>query len=184
MLDDMQGLATETAGEVRDFVGAIRQLASGDANDNAIPMVLLVLSSLQVTGARLGAVQDVIPNEQFEPDPGVEADLDPLRMSLANLFEGVDDYTDLVDPVLSVDIARGALSDDLTAIVASLDHGLVHFDSGRHAEALWWWQFSYLSEWGVRSTAALRVVQTLLGHVRLDIDDDAAAEAEFDALHP
>ena len=31
---------------------------------------------------------------------------------------------------------------------------------------------------------ALRVVQALLAHVRLDADPDAVSEAEFDALHP
>lgn len=184
MSDDMRGLAGETATEVRNFVTAVREIAAGDAAENAIPMFLLMLSSLQVTGARLGAVQDIVPSEQFEPDPGAEGDLDPLRLSLANLLEGVDDYTDLVDPVLSMDVARGALSDDLASVVAALEHGLAHFDEGRLAEALWWWQFSYLSEWGVRSATALRVIQTVLAHVRLDVDDDLAAEAEFDALHP
>ena len=37
---------------------------------------------------------------------------------------------------------------------------------------------------GERAAAALRVVQTLLAHVRLDADPDAVSEAEFDALHP
>lgn len=184
MSNDFRSLATETAADVRNFVGGVRELASGDAADNAIPMMLLMLASLQTTGARLGAVQDIVPSDQFEPDPGVESDLDPLRLSLANLLEGVDDYTDLVDPVLSMEVARGSLSDDLASIVAALEHGLAHFDGGRLIESLWWWQFSYLSEWGARSATALRVIQTLLAHVRLDVDDDMAAEAEFDALHP
>ncbi|HHU10847.1 MAG TPA: DUF5063 domain-containing protein, partial [Intrasporangiaceae bacterium] len=40
-----------------------------------------------------------------------------------------------------------------------------------------------LSQWGVRASMALRVLQTLLGHVRLDADEDVVAEAAFDALH-
>ena len=115
---------------------------------------------------------------------GSHTDLDALRTSLANLFEGIDDYTDLIDPVTSVELARGAISDDLTDIVQALEHGLVHYRAGRTVEALWWWQFSYLSEWGVRAAASLRALLTILRHLRLDVDDEAAAEAEFDALHP
>lgn len=181
---DLAALAAETASDVRAFVGSVREVAAGAAPEAALPLLLLVLSQVQVTGARLGAVTDVVPPTRFEPDVPDTADQDALRSSLANLLHGIDDYADLVDPVMSVEIGRGAVSDDLAGIVASLEQGLAHHDSGRLLEALWWWQFGYLSEWGVRSSAALRVVQTILGHVRLDADEDVVAEAEFDALHP
>lgn len=183
-IDDLRGLARETARDAQTFSASVREIAAGAAPETAIPLLLLLLSQVQLAGARLGAVQDVLPAERFEADPGPESDLDPLRTSLANLFEGIDDYTDLVDPVTSVELARGAISEDLADIVQSLDHGLVHYRAGRETEALWWWQFSYLSEWGVRASATLRVLQTILRHLRLDVDDEAAAEAEFDALHP
>ena len=32
--------------------------------------------------------------------------------------------------------------------------------------------------------SALRVVQSILAHLRLDADEDVVADAEFDALHP
>jgi hypothetical protein len=51
-------------------------------------------------------------------------------------------------------------------------------------EALWWWQFSYLSTWGERAASVLRTLQWLLAHLRLDVEDDVAAEAEYDALQP
>ena len=38
--------------------------------------------------------------------------------------------------------------------------------------------------WGARAAASLRALLTILRHLRLDVDDEAAAEAEFDALHP
>lgn len=181
---DLKTLALETAHDTRSFTSAVREIAAGVATDAAIPLLLLVISQLQVTGARLGAIQDVLPDERFEPDPGPEPDQDALRTSLANVFDGIDDYADIVDPLTSVEIGRGALSDDLAGIVASLEHGLAHYDRGRPVEAMWWWQFSYLSEWGVRASAALRVLQTILGHLRLDADEDTVADAEFDALHP
>jgi hypothetical protein len=59
-----------------------------------------------------------------------------------------------------------------------------HYQAGRVAESLWWWQFSYLSDWGERAAMALRVLQSLLSHIRLDADEEVVAEAEFDALHP
>ncbi|RNI20660.1 DUF5063 domain-containing protein [Flexivirga caeni] len=177
-------LAAETAQDARAFCESVRQLATGSAPDAALPLLLLMLSQLQVAGARLGAIQDVVPAERFEADPGPESNLDALRMGLANLLDGIDDYADVVDPVTSVEPARGALSDDLADIVGALEHGLVHYDATRLTEALWWWQFSYLSQWGVRSTAALRVVQTILAHLRLDADEDMVADAEFEALHP
>ncbi|YAL83635.1 DUF5063 domain-containing protein [Dermacoccaceae bacterium W4C1] len=181
---DLGGIAAETAVDVRAFTDAVKQIASGQAPEAAIPLLLLLLSQLQVTGARLGAIQDVVPPERFEPDPGPTPDRDPLRVSLANLFDGIDDYADLIDPVTSMEIGRGAISDDLAGIVVSLDRGLVHHDRGQQLEALWWWQFGYLSEWGVRASACLRVLQTILSHVRLDADEETVAQAQFDALHP
>ena len=86
----------------------------------------------------------------------------------------------MLDPEPTV----GYLSNDLVDIASALSHGLSHHDAGRPVEALWWWQFSYLSHWGERAASALRVVQALLAHVRLDADPDAVSEAEFDALHP
>lgn len=177
-------LAAETAAEAAEFCAAVRELASGAAPDAAIPLLLLLIAQLQVTGARLGAIQDVVLVERFEPDPGPEDTLDAFRMALANLFDGIDDYADVVDPVTSVEPARGALSDDLAEIVGALEHGLLHYQRGRTIEAMWWWQFSYLSQWGVRASAALRVLQTILGHLRLDADDEVVADAEFAALHP
>ena len=51
-------------------------------------------------------------------------------------------------------------------------------------EALWWWQFRYLSDWGERASSVLRTLQAILAHLRLDVEDDVAAEAEYDALQP
>ncbi|CAM5707521.1 hypothetical protein SHIRM173S_08323 [Streptomyces hirsutus] len=36
------------------------------------------------------------------------------------------------------------------------------------AEALWWWQFSYFSNWGSTASAALRALQSVVAHVRLN----------------
>lgn len=184
MPDDVFALAVETGGDARSYLAAVREVASGAEPESAIPLLLLALSQILVTGARLGAMVDIVPDERYESDPGPDEDIDPVRQGLANLLEGLDDYADLADPVISMEVTRGVLSNDIADIAADLMHGLQHLDEGRCAEALWWWQFSYLSSWGERAAAALRVLQTVLAHLRLDADDEVVADAEFDALHP
>ncbi len=177
-------LAAETASGVRAYLEASTTVASGTTPDVALPVVLLALSQVQVVGARLGAIVDVVPSERFEPDAGPDPDVDPLRTALANVFDGLDEYVEAIDPVLSGAVVHGSLSGDLAAVAADLAHGLRHFEAGRVDEALWWWQFSYLSSWGARAASALRVVLSILAHLRLDVDSDLVADAEFDALHP
>ena len=181
---ELSRLAADTATDVRSFIEAVTTVASGTSPDVALPIVLLALSQVLASGARLGAIADVVPSERFEPDSGPEPDVDPLRVALANAFDGLDDYADVVDPVLSADVVRGSLSGDVAAVASDLAHGMRHFESGRVDEALWWWQFSYLSSWGSPAASALRVVLSILAHLRLDADDEVVADAEFDALHP
>src|SRR3954466_4371694 len=180
---ELRRIGEETASDAQAFLDAVTEVAAGSSPDIAIPVLLLALTQSLLTGARLGAITDVVPSERFEPDAGPDPDVDPIRASLANVFEGLDEYADVVDPLTSGEVVRGALSDDLADVAADLAHGLRHYRSGRVDEALWWWQFSYLSTWGVRATAALRVLQSMIGHLRLDVEDETAADAEFDALH-
>ncbi|MEI2827782.1 MAG: DUF5063 domain-containing protein [Dermatophilaceae bacterium] len=129
-------------------------------------------------------MQDIVLDERFETDTGPDADVEPLRDNLANVFEGLDEYADVVDPLTTIELTKGSLSNDITEIYLALSHGLSHYDAGRRVEALWWWQFSYLSTWGDRAAAVLRVVQSILAHLRLDADVDVVSDAEFEALHP
>jgi hypothetical protein len=177
-------LAAETAADVRTYLSTVTEIASGAAPDTAIPMLLLATSQLLLAGSRLGAIQDVVPEERFEADTGPDADLDPLRSNLANVFEGLDEYADVVDPVTTPELTRGSLSNDIAGIAVDLVHGLRHVEEGRPTEGLWWWQFSYLSSWGERAASTLRVLQLVIAHLRLDADEETVASAEFDALHP
>lgn len=181
---DLDVLARQTAVEAREFLATVTEVATGESPGTAIPLLLLATSQLLLAGARLGAIEDVVPEERFEPDPGPDADLDPLRTNLANLLEGLDEYADVVDPVTTPELAQGSLSNDLSDIALDLSHGLRHVDAGRTIEGLWWWQFSYLSSWGERAAASLRVLQSVLKHLRCDADEETVASAEFDALHP
>jgi hypothetical protein len=180
---ELHRLAEETATDAQTYLDAVTEVAAGSSPDTAIPILLLATSQILLAGARLGAITDVVPSERFEPDAGPDPDIDPVRTGLANLLDGLDEYADIVDPLTSGELIRGILSDDLADVAADLAHGLKHYQDGRIDEALWWLQFSYLSTWGVRATSALRVLQSMLGHLRLDVDADTVADAEFEALN-
>ena len=182
--DDLRELADVVADEARRFVSTVTEVAAGANPEAAIPLLLLAVSDILGAGARLGAVVDVVPAERFEPDVGPETDLDPLRASLENLLDGIDGYLEVADPVLGGETVSSTVSGDLVMIVGSLVQGLRHHSVGQVTEALWWWQYSYLANWGERASSCLRVLQTVLAHLRLDVDDDVASEAEFQALHP
>ena len=182
--EGLRAIAEATADEARGYLDAVAEVASGTGSDTAIPVLLLAVSQVLASGARLGAITDVVPSERYEPDAGPDPDIDPVRTGLGNVLDGLDEYVDVVDPLTSGEMVRGSLSNDLSDVAAALVHGLRHFEAGRVDEALWWWQFSYLSSWGERAASALRVLQSVLSHLRLDADADTVADAEFEALHP
>lgn len=180
---ELTDLAAETAQESATFLVALGELAAGGKPDTALPLLLLACTRVQSAGARLGAMVDVVPREQFETDVGPDANVEGIRNGLHDLLAGVDEYVDVEDPVLSGEVVRGMVSDDLAQVAADLTHGLRHHGEGRWQEALWWWQFSYLSTWGERLAAAIRVLHSLLAHVRLDADEETVMEAQMAALH-
>lgn len=181
---DLSSLAELVARESRGYLSTVTEVAAGANPEAAIPLLLLAVSDILGAGARLGAMVDIVPAERFEPDLGPDADLDPLRAALENAFDGLDDFSEVVDPVLGAEVEMSTISGDLVLVAGALAQGLRHFEAGQELEALWWWQFSYLSAWGERATNVLRTLLSVLGHLRLDVDDDVAAAAEFDALHP
>ena len=183
-VDELAALADLTALEASAYLTVVTEVASGASPATALPLLTLALSQVLVAGARLGAIQDVLPDERYETDPGPDDDADPLRDGLKNVLSGLDDYVHVLDPVTSTERAHGSISDDLSDVATALTHGLKHYAAGRRSEALWWWQFSYLSDWGASALSGLSALHSILSHLRLDADDEAVGEAEFDALHP
>ena len=172
MSEDPTDFTTQIADQVESFVVAVRAVASGESPDAAVPYLLLEVSQLLLAGGRLGAIRDVVPDGRFEPDTGGDADVEGLRASLANALEQVDHYVEVFDPYKDPDVVDMRLSDDIANVVADLDHGLAHYRAGRPLEALWWWQFSYLSNWGATASAALRALQSVVTHSRLEAGHD------------
>ncbi|MFE1749122.1 DUF5063 domain-containing protein [Streptomyces anandii] len=161
--------AVQIADQVESFLVAVTEVAKGDEPDSAVPFLLLEVSQLLLAGGRLGAHEDIVPDERYEPDPGPEQDVDILRENLGRLLEPIDVYSEVFDPYEPRRAPVPArISDDLADVVADLRHGMAHYRAGRVTEALWWWQFSYFSNWGSTASATLRALQSLVAHVRLN----------------
>lgn len=166
---ELQELAQGIADQSASFLIALRAIALEGDRGTAVPLLLLEVSQLLLAGARLGVQVDFVPREEFEPDAGPDPDLDIMRERLAVLLEGVDDFTEVFDPYIDPpELVSSRLSDDLADIAASVAHGLQHFRAGSADEALWWWQFSYVSSWGTEASASLRALQSVIAHDRLD----------------
>src|SRR3712207_5243733 len=176
---EMEEFAQGIADQVESFLLAVREIARGEATDGeAISLLLLVVSQVLAAGGRLGVQADFTPVEEYEPDPGPDPDLDKMRLRLAVLLEGVDAYTEVFDPYVDPpELVSSLLSDDLTSIASALAHGLAHYKSRRIAEALWWWQFSYVSSWGGEASAVLRALQSVVAHDRLDAEFEKIGRA-------
>ncbi|KJY38607.1 DUF5063 domain-containing protein [Streptomyces katrae] len=166
---DPGDFAASIADQIESFIVAVTEVAKGEDPDSAVPFLLLEVSQLLLAGGRLGAYQDVLPEERYEPDLGPEPDVDDLRERFAVMLEPVDVYSEVFDPYepRKAPVAH-RISDDLADVVADLRHGLIHHQAGRITEALWWWQFSYFTNWGPTASATLRALQSLISHVRLN----------------
>lgn len=167
--------ARQIADQVASFLLALRAIASEADPGRGISLLLLEVSQVLLAGARLGAQRDFTPRERFQPDVGPDADLDEMRLRLADMLGSVDTYSFVFDPY-DPEVVVSQLSDDLTSIAADLDNGLRHYNTGDVAEALWWWQFSYVSSWGNLGGAVLNALLTVVAHDRLDADADLDAE--------
>ncbi|KAF4410977.1 MULTISPECIES: DUF5063 domain-containing protein [Streptomyces] len=166
---DPGDFAVQVADQIESFLVAVTEVAKGDEPGSAIPFLLLEVSQLLLAGGRLGAHEDFVPVERYEPDTGPEPDMDDLRERFAVLLDPADVYSEVFDPyVPRSEPVPHRISDDLADIIADLRHGMVHYRAGRVSEALWWWQFSYFNTWGPTASAALRALQSLLTHIRTE----------------
>lgn len=166
---EIDEFSAEIADQIESFLIALGAVARGDFPGGTLSMLLLEVSQLLLAGGRLGAVVDIVPPDRFEPDAGPDPDADGLRERLAELLEPADEYVEVFDPYDGEgEIVPSRLSDDLSDVAADLVHGLAHFKAGRPVEAMWWWQYSYLANWGSTASSALRALHSAVAHTRLD----------------
>lgn len=183
--NDIEDFAQQIADQAESFLVALQAVSREQEGGTAVPLLLLEVSQILLAGARLGAQADFEPAEKYQPDSGPDPDLDQMRLRLAVLLDGVDSYSTNFDPYdLEPEMIESSLSDDLTAVAAAIANGLRHFRAGHVAEALWWWQFSYVSSWGSEASGALRALQSIVAHDRLDAEFESESEqvAAADAL--
>ena len=166
---DAEDFAQQIADQVESFLVALKAIAAGGNGAEAIPLLLLEVSQVLLAGARLGAQQDFKPSGEFQPDVGPDPDLDAMRLRLAEMLDNVDTYGFVFDPYVP-EVVESQLSDDLTSIATDLENGLRHFRSGNVDEALWWWQFSYVANWGNLAGSALNALISVISHDRLDTE--------------
>jgi len=170
-------VAEDVARDVRSFLETVDAVAIGEAGDASVALLLLDVARMCVAGAQLGARRDVILDSNLEPTAGEPAvELDDVRQGLARQLGPVDAYTEVFDPYGDEPATENLLSDDLAVLAQDLLHGLQHYDQGRHREALWWWQFTYLNSWGGGAGAALRALQSIVAHTRLDAVEEPLDE--------
>lgn len=172
----LEELAQQIADQVESFLLALQAITREADGGRAISLLLLEVSQVLLAGARLGVQADFTPAEEFQPDAGPDPDLDEMRLRLARMLDGVDMYTEVFDTYGEPDLVSSMLSDDLTSIATSLAHGLRHYRAGRVAEAMWWWQFSYVASWGSEASGVLRALQSIVTHDRLDTDNPEEAD--------
>lgn len=179
----LREFADDMAATFGGFLRDVHTIATTGDGGRAVSLLLLEVSRVLLAGARLGAQVDFHPGTEYQPDVGPEADFEEMRMSLAGLLGDLDTYSFVFDPYLP-EAVESQLSDDLTAIASDLENGLRHHRSGDVEEALWWWQFSYVSTWGNLAGAALNALLSVVAHDRLDTDlgDEADRVAAADEM--
>ncbi len=186
---DLEAFAQQIADSFESFLLALQAMSREKNPGTVVPLLLVEVSQVLLAGARLGAQRDFTPALEYQPDVGPDPDLDTLRLRLAELLESVDVYTYNFD-VYVPEMVEALLSDELTSIATDLANGLRHFRSGNVAESLWWWQYSYVANWGNSASAVLRALQSIVAHDRLDAEFEgeqeqiAAAEAVLDTDQP
>jgi len=178
--DETRAFAQQIADQVESFLLAVQAIAREADGPRAVSLLLLEVSQVLLAGARLGAQRDFEPAQEFQPDVGPEPDIDELRLRMAGMLDNLDTYSFVFDPYVP-EVVESQLSDDLTSIATDLENGLRHYRSGNVLEALWWWQFSYVSSWGNLAGAALNALLSVVAHDRLDAeftgDDERVAAA-------
>jgi hypothetical protein len=181
MSPEIEDFAQQIADAVESFLVTLQAMSREPEPGAVVPLLLVEVSQVLFAGARLGAQQDFLPSGEYQPDVGPDPDLDAMRLRFARLLDSVDIYTYNFDPY-DPDISEGLLSDDLTSIATDLANGLRHYRAGDVTEALWWWQYSYVATWGNMASAALRALQSVIAHDRLDAEVTFTDEAELLAV--
>ena len=173
--DDLR-LAADIARDVQRYVATLHAVAAGAADSQAVSLLLLDVAQVCLAAAHLSARTDVVLARSVEPGLADLTDADALREGLAAALDEVDAYCEVFDPYQPDEPEQHLLSDDLADCAVDLLVGLAHYEAGRSTEALWWWQYTCLNSWGTSMSAALRALQSITTHARLDAGREVLPE--------
>ncbi|MGO4258683.1 DUF5063 domain-containing protein [Marmoricola sp. RAF53] len=165
---EFEEFGQQIADQSEVFLLGLQEISREERTGSLVPLLLLEVSQLLLAGARLGAQQDFEPETEYQPDVGPDPDLDAMRLRLAERLGDADTYSHNFEPY-DPETIPSQLSDDLTAIATDIANGLRHFRAGNIEEALWWWQYSYLANWGSLACGVLSALHSVVAHDRLDL---------------
>jgi hypothetical protein len=172
---EFEEFGQQIADAAEAFLVGLQAISREEEPGSAVPLLLLEVSQLLLAGARLGAQKDFQPETEYQPDVGPDADLDAMRLRLADTLGDADTYSHNFEPY-DPETFPSNLSDDLTLIATDIANGLRHFRAGNTEEALWWWQYSYLASWGSAAAGVLAALHSVVAHDRLDRDVEGEDE--------
>src|SRR5258708_28632417 len=73
--EDWRPIADRIARQGQDFLDGVTAVASGEGEDETVPLLLLEVAQILLAGAQPGAGKDIIPPGNWEPargrDPGL-----------------------------------------------------------------------------------------------------------------
>ncbi len=171
-----EDFAQQIADSVESFLLALRAIAEENDAGSAISLLLLEISQMLAGRCPARRPDRLRPTRRSTSPTWVPRLISTaLRLRLAAMLDCVDTYTYVFDPYVP-ELVESQLSDDLTAIASDLENGLRHYRAGDVDEALWWWQFSYVSSWGNLAGVSLNALLSVVSHNRLD--EDFAVEVE------
>ncbi|WP_228551837.1 DUF5063 domain-containing protein [Mumia zhuanghuii] len=166
--DELASVGNTFAEEVVAVLEGLRSLDGITDPEEVVAGLLVELSRALTLGARMAAMPRLVPPDRYEPDTGPDVELDDVRVRLAEVLDGFNTYVEVFDPYDDPAVPSAyRISDDVISLAASLAHGMQHARAGRPIEALWWWQFSFLSSWGGETTSALRALQSVIARDRI-----------------
>jgi hypothetical protein len=154
------------SGQLNRFAEEARTFCSwatgADGSEMSIPLALRRVSSLYTAALSLpppftqGMSKDSV---DVEPPPNAvqlvskRAATLPLQVYW-EIFAPTEDPPD--KPVL------GSIADDLSDIYRDVARGMILFEAGDRAEALWEWAFNFQAHWGQHATGAIRAFHAYL----------------------
>lgn len=76
-------------------------------------------------------------------------------------FGNRDCYWEIYDPFVLEEPVCGSLSDDLRSIFVDLSKGIILYEQGHIADALWAWRFDFRNHWSFHAVDAIRVLNSI-----------------------